>query len=317
MLTKVAGPFPVTFMGAARKLQHVEETIWHDDLGLVAEVWNTSVGPTGYDFGTLVQIDGTAYARKTAGIDGRPSHNLRTGGLSIVSGVDFYDECDIRILRATASAPTFSTGPSTAPWTTLPDGRRIHAYAGVVKVREEDGSTSPEYLLHTGGGGPSGFASITPGRGGVVFIGFKSGVVYEYDWRSRRAVGQPRYVPASLVGPFYSAALGVFLTVTGPTNGPHSLNVYADEVAPDSISTPAPTAPIVPGIMATVRTRVLGDHGEPCAGWPIAWTLTGDDATLDAPQSLTDADGWASIGVRVDPTATAGAGIEVGACLTF
>jgi hypothetical protein len=145
-------------------------------------------------------------------------------------------------------------------------------------------------------------------RRDTICLIYVSGEVVYYDYVLREQVGDIAFVGAN-VGAWYSPRHDVFVVLT-ETTAPQYLSVYANSVAPTSISAPDPDPPLTRGRVSTIRVTVTGSHSDACVGELIDWELSGPGALL-AQQSTTDAQGIARVGyvapitLSTDPTITA------------
>lgn len=103
----------------------------------------------------------------------------------------------------------------------------------------------------------------------------------------------------------YSRKLGLFFVVRRATVD--QLYVYANEPAASSISAPTFSAAPRAGALRTVRSRVTGAHGEPCAERVV--TFSASAGSLDRASVETGADGWAETTYRAPAGAVTGASV--------
>jgi hypothetical protein len=136
-----------------------------------------------------------------------------------------------------------------------------------------------------------------------------SGQIFRYNFETKM-VTSPVYtigMPCRCLS--YSAKHDVFVSLHN-TYAPHQTRVWARTPSPASVSAPTASPAVKAGLVSTLRCRVLGDAGEPCADEVVAWSVTGD-GVLSAAATATDEDGYAEVQLAVPLAATADAQVDV------
>lgn len=306
-LELLAGPIDVTHKGASAYML-TRRAMWADGVGIVGALQSSGIGLVPC---VVIGLDGVARERNgRMGLWGGLTHNLDQRRLAMWDSANQYEVVDSYIFDSVEAGTALTQ--IGAPWTVLPD-RWISAYQGKVRTVPRQSNDVPvdEFALPVNLGGS--FAWITPARkAGRVMIGGPAGLAYEYDYLAKQLVGYRRHFGMTcLDGVFYSAALGIWITLSqasGPTRT--QMRIWADEVAPASLSAPAAQASVVRGAAIEMRARLLGAHSDPCVGMPINWSVSAGPGSVDPAQSLTDADGYASTALLLPPTASGNTTVE-------
>ena len=132
-----------------------------------------------------------------------------------------------------------------------------------------------------------GFAYAGPKR--VLAYHGASGQVALIDYVLQTILSQ------STVRPFALAAYDCLhnLVVTIEIDG--RVRVYLTTPAPAALSAPVFDPSTVRCLQGhQVQVRLTGDHGEPCPGYVVDWSLEGSIGWLSSPQSQTNENGYAS-----------------------
>jgi hypothetical protein len=147
-----------------------------------------------------------------------------------------------------------------------------------------------------------------------VCIACSSNTIRFYDVVSKTQVGQTRYVGESFYGIWYVPKWDVFIMHTvGTGNG--QIKILADATQPATLSNPAALTAVTAGRVSQLQVQLLGSNSEPCVGELINWSVSAGAGVLTAPQSTTDANGYAITGLLI-PIGASGS-VTVNAELDF
>jgi hypothetical protein len=308
MMALLAGPTAIQAYepGDWDVIAGASDYFWDDSVGLSVIGAYTRTGDT-FGFGPnyfIVQLDGTVGSRGKASpgsvlIDttGQYQHafyradfDLALGvGAGTVWGFDARTAIFQDQLIAHSAGIFRNTG-----------GVAVRALDRLIAIRGSDvikaaiDGSDGGFVSEAALSGPGGSSKVSrTNKPNVVCIIYDSGDVLFYDVAAKAEV-IPAWRPhiGSNVAAWYSVRFDIYIALVD-VSGVKSISVYANEVAPATLSNPVGT--LTKGRVSTVRSRLLGSNSEPCAGELIAWSMTGDGA-LTATQSKTDADGYASVG---------------------
>lgn len=288
-LELLAGPFLVVDRASGTALTACEGQTWTDGYGLVVSA--TANGKT--CFGT-VQLDGAfyeawdravyyGYGLALIGEAADLKARRRWHALHWAGGIGPFYEWDVDPVSLFAGAEYAQHASSHAGHARLHD-RYLYAYWG--SVRTSAGAEAaipidsyPNYL--SWGAAPE-----------EIVIGDKAGNACRYNWIDKMAVGPAVTLGMGCESLWYAARHGVYVSLHKDA-GQFFVRVWATTPRPGSVS--APNADPVPtaGRRSTVTARVLGAHGEACAGEVVAWRLTGA-GSLALAATETNAEGWAT-----------------------
>lgn len=317
-LRLLAGPFPMKDIDGnyARCFQKPQ---WFDSLmALVAVTFIRK--PTGdtMQCGTLIQLDGFAGVRN-------PSlspydiycHDTQNTGIARVSGSYVFSA-----LRSVHPVTLYPEGTEIPDSSWLSSGAYFLAdrvlFMGLrSRLHSETGSGAIEATLPTMNAGGVGY-SWSPGpQAGTVFVAAMDSAAL-YDHVNREIVGWQRKLGFDAAfPPVYSPALGVWIVLRQELSPEvhHTINIYADEPVPTTLSAPAALGAVGQGGSIEYRARLLGASGEPCAGVLVDWSCT-TPGLVQIAQSTTDADGYARTRVAL-PIGSTGLHFDLTAGVTL
>ncbi|MGZ5709983.1 MAG: hypothetical protein ACXWIJ_12510 [Burkholderiales bacterium] len=327
MMELLAGPYTVARAGLDNRYtgpSDVNRAFWDDELGIGSLSDYTSLLDTfGYGSNYFVtQLDGTCGAR------GKAQHGAvlvdMTGQYEwVLYDVDFdpdlgstgflygFDKqsgvyADKLIAKSTGIYATSGSFPQ------VRTTDRLIAFQGpYVTKRAIDGSDASwiaECTLAPGVLDPlydyPNVPSVSRTKDeGVLCLIYPSGGILFYDVVAKQQVVKP-WIPriGTNNGAWYSVKYDIYISYAVSGEDWH-VSVWANSVRPDSLGNPEAVTPLLGGKVTQVRAQLVGDHGEPCEGELISWSLTSGDGALTATQSTTDADGYAYIGYVAPITA--------------
>jgi hypothetical protein len=321
MMELLAGPYTVARFGAGSIYTGPNATgraFWDDELGIGSLSAYTSIGDI-FGFGPnyfVAQLDGTCGTR------GKTRHGAMLVDLVgqyewVMYDTDFDSElgtaagyvwgfdkqtgvyADKLVVRSAALAASSGSFPQ------IRTADRLIAIQGpYITRRAIDGSDSEwvaECTLTPPISDPiydlPNVPSVSRTRDeGVLCLIYPSGGILFYDVVAKQQVVKPWI---SWIGPnsgaWYSIKYDVYISYE-VSGGDWHVSVWANSVRPDSLSNPEAVAPLLDGKVTQVRAQLVGDHGEPCEGELISWSITSGDGALTTTQSKTDADGYAYTG---------------------
>jgi hypothetical protein len=321
MMELLAGPYTVARAGLDNRYTGpagINRAFWDDELGIGSLSDYTSVLDT-FGYGAnyfIAQLDGTCGARAKAqhgavlvDMTGQYEWCLYDTGFDVDLGAAVgtlygFDKqsgvyADKLIAKSTALHATFGNFPQ------IRTADRLIAIEGpYVTKRAVDGSDSDwvaECTLTPGIPDPiySPFAAPSVSRtkdDGVLCLIYPSGGILFYDVVAKQQVVKPwvSWIGANN-GAWYSVKYDIYISYA-VSGGEWSVSVWANTVRPASLGDPEAVTPLVSGRVTQVRAKLVGDHGEPCEGELISWSITSGDGALTTAQSTTDADGYAYTG---------------------
>jgi hypothetical protein len=320
MMELLAGPYTVAHAGLDNRNTApagINRAFWDDELGIGSLSAYTSITDI-FGHGSnyfVAQLDGTCGARAKA-----------IPGTILVDMTNQYEWClyytdldpDIGsagflygfdkqsgVYADKMIAKSFGIHAEATSFPQIRTADRLIAIQGTsVRKRAIDGSDSAwveECELTPGIGDPiySTYAVPAVSRTkdeNVLCLIYPSGGILFYDVVAKQQVVKPWIARIGAnSGAWYSVKYDIYISYTVDDTDWH-VSVWANSVKPDSLSNPEAVTSLVAGKVSQVRARLLGDHGEPCEGELIAWTITAGDGSLTATQSTTGADGYAYIG---------------------
>lgn len=129
-----------------------------------------------------------------------------------------------------------------------------------------------------------------------------------YDAKAKAEVPgrRTRLGAGPLMAAAYSRALDLFFAVR-LAGAVRQLSVYANEPAAATLSAPTFSATPRAGSLRTVRSRVLGSNGEPCADRVVTFSAT--TGTFERPSVETAVDGWAETTYKAPAAPATGASV--------
>jgi hypothetical protein len=321
MMELLAGPYTVARSGTDNRFTgptDVNRAFWDDELGIGSLSSYTSVDDTlGYGANYFItQLDGTCGARAKAqhgavlvDMTGQYEWCLFNAGfdvdLSSAAGTlyGFDKQSGVYADKLIVKSAALFAEPGSYPQIRTAD-RLIAIQGPYVTKRAIDGSDSEwvaEYTLTPGILDPIYFNPNVPSvsrtrDANVLCLIYPSGGILFYDVVAKQQVAKPWIARIGANnGAWYSVKYDIFISYT-VSDTDWYVSVWANAVRPDSLSDPEAVSPLVAGRVTQVRARLLGGHGEPCAGELISWSITAGDGSLTATQSTTDSEGYAYVG---------------------
>jgi hypothetical protein len=181
--------------------------------------------------------------------------------------------------------------------------RLISIHGAAVTKRALDGSDADWITECTLTPGPSDpiYAGQVPSVSrtkdpGIVCLIYPSGGILFYDVFAKQQVVKPWIARIGAnKGAWYSVKFDIYVSYT-ISGGEWYVSVWANSVRPATLSNPEPLTSVASATITQLRVRLLGDHDEPCEGELISWSITDGSGSLTAPQSKTNAEGYAYIG---------------------
>lgn len=296
-LEQIAGPFPVLdrITGSAPSDLAPGGATWIDGRGLAIRatvggqfVWGT-IQMDGAFYGAWNRAIYYKYGLALTGEAADPAMRRRWHMLYWTYGIGPYTDwtVDPVSLFAGATHAEFENPPGTSS-ARLHD-RYLTAFYGYVRASQNGLNWTAEAPIPIDS--YPNFLSWGAAHSEII-IGDTAGNACRYDWLSKAAVGPVAQIGMACLGLWYSARHRVYISLHG-TSGAYELRIWAETPRPASISAPQAEPAPQPGRRSKITARVLGAHGEPCAGEVVAWTLTGP-GTLALAATETDAAGWAA-----------------------
>lgn len=135
--------------------------------------------------------------------------------------------------------------------------------------------------------------SYSAGATGTLYIASGDGRLYRYNHETKSLEWSNSGIGMSCRGCWYIAAHDIFISIHNiADSSQQELRIWANEIAPATLSNPVALSPLLKGKVSAVEVRLLGDYSEPVEGALVDWTLTGAGA-LSPLQSSTDSEGKA------------------------
>jgi hypothetical protein len=322
MMELLAGPNTVVRVGDDLRYTGpfaTNRAFWDDELGIGSLADYTSVADTfGYGPNYFVtQLDGTCGARAKAqhgailvDTSGQYEWALYDAGfdaeLGTASGYVYGFDKQTGVYSDKLIARSLAIFAESTSFPQIRTADRLIAIQGpYVTKRATDGSDatwvaectlSPASAIdpiYSSPGVPSVSKTKDPG---IVCLIYPSGGILFYDVNAKQQVVKPWISHIGVNdGAWYSVRFDIYISYT-ISGGEWHVSVLANAVRPYSMSNPAPVTALAGAAVSPVRVRLLGEQGEPCAGELIGWSITSGGGSLTAAQTITDADGFASVG---------------------
>lgn len=306
-LELLAGPYDVKWQGVQKSF--LKTPHWLDDLGLVGYLETGVV----YEY-NLVQLDGVAWVRNNNGSAFAAqdfSWDLQRDSLLWSDGTGAQWTFDPLV---GAIEEQLKTG-GVIRWTRLGD-RYLYAlanFSGVSVLQAPLTATSSsefatEYNF-TGRSQSSGRGYISNAGSNRVYVAYPNGDLYLYDYVQKVQIGKWQSIDLTHKGLWYSLRHDLFVSAHD-AGSYDQIRVWANETRPATLSTPAALSPVQKGSVSAIRVQCLGSAGEPVPDLPVDWSLTAGSGSLQATQSVTDADGYAQVDYLAPANATGSATIQ-------
>lgn len=140
---------------------------------------------------------------------------------------------------------------------------------------------------------------------------YDTGEVIFYNHVLKQQLPEHSYIGVNAAA-WYSPKYDIYVALQSDD----TVVIYANEVAPATLSDAEAITPITRGQVSKVKVQLLGSNSEPCVGELVNWSVSGA-GTLLASQSKTDADGYAWNSCVVSPSATVSAAVDITAEVLF
>jgi hypothetical protein len=293
-----------------------EQTFWLDDVGLVGEP-NPEFSP-GNPW-VCVNLDGMMSVRAL-----RPSFNQDYDGIQydyvtnkLVGLINVWTDGVFAVEPLNGSK--LSNDTEGVYGLRLPDRVIKRTKNGTLQTAPFDtGVFADEYTFPAPDVPFSYNDNFMPGPGNTVYWynGDESGVILHYDFQKKAEVQPQRRVSLGMqpTRVFYSRRFDIFIGFAPSSIGTpdvSDLYIWANEVVPDTLTTPIALTPITQGRVSTIQVRLLGDESTEIGGRLVDWSITAGNGELSSVQSKTDEFGVATVDYRailsggIDPTIVA------------